>query len=511
MAGSKRKKHLGLLLLLLAMIVLLGVYFWLVKYNDKKDTQDTATEETKAIVSLDTSTIESIYFKNPSLEMTLTLNSEGVWEESQDSAFPVNQTYAANMQNAFADITPTSTLTEGIDDLSAFGLDNPEITATASTSDGKETTVMIGNETPFGGEYYAALAGSNEVYVIGTSFYSYFHYTRTDLTAVETIPAVTAENVTKLSVTAKEGKDFEVVYDEDSPYDYSGFSNYIIHKPYAIPVAADNDSMTTLFGNYASLSFSSCADYNATDLSKYGLEEPAYTVSLDYYEEQTAEADSTNSSTDTETDTDTTDADTTDSTDTANTVKVNKSLTLLIGATNEDGNYYAKTSDSNAVNILDSATVEKLTAIDAYSNTYKYVNLISIEAVDSIDITAGGASHTLTIERETTTEDGKDTTTAVYNVDKKTVEEEVFKKFYQVLIAPKTEREIPEADLTKGEKETPVMTITYHLNTSDTPFVVEFKPYDDSYYIVNTNGTEYFLMDLRNAASITDGLKELLQ
>jgi hypothetical protein len=91
------------------------------------------------------------------------------------------------------------------------------------------------------------------------------------------------------------------------------------------------------------------------------------------------------------------------------------------------------------------------------------------------------------------------------------VEEDVFKKFYQVLIAPKTEREIPEADLTKGEKETPVMTITYHLNTSDTPFVVEFKPYDDSYYIVNTNGTEYFLMDLRNAASITDGLKELLQ
>lgn len=509
MAGSKRKKNLGLLLLLLAMIVLLGVYFWLVKFNDKKEAQDTAADETKAIVSLDTGTIKSIYFKNPSLEMTLTLNDKGVWEDKEDSTFPVNQTYAANMQNAFAEIKPTSTLTEGIEDLSAFGLKNPVITATATTSDGKETTVMIGNETPFGGEYYAALEGSKEVYVIGTSFYSYFHYTRTDLTAVEAIPAVKAENVTKLSVTAKDGRDFEVVYDEDSPYDYSGFSNYIMNKPYATPVAADNDSMTTLFGNYASLSFSSCADYNATDLSKYGLEEPAYTVSLDYYEEQAAETDGTDSSTDTGTDTDTTGS--TDSTDTAKTVKVNKSLTLLIGATNEDGNYYAKTSDSNAVNILDSSTVEKLTAIDAYSNTYKYVNLISIESVDSVDITAGGVSHTLAIERETTTKDGKDTTTAVYTVDKKTVEEDVFKKFYQVLIAPKTEREIPEADLMKGEKETPVMTVTYHLNTSKTPFVVEFKPYDDSYYIVNTNGTEYFLMDLRNATSITDGLKELLQ
>lgn len=501
MAGSKRKKNFGLLLLLIAMILLLGVYFWLVKYNDKKDSQDDTAAENKAIVSMAADTIKSIYFKNQDYEMTITLNSKGVWEDKDDPSFPVNQTYAANMQSAFADVTPSTTLTEGIDDLSAFGLDNPIITATATTEDGTATTVTIGNETPLGSEYYAMLAGKNEVYVIGSTFYSYFRYNKSDMMTVEALPAITAADVTKLAVTAKDGKDFEVAYEPDSPYDYSGFSDYIINKPYSVPVAADPDSLTTLFGNYAALTYSSCADYNATDLSKYGLDDPAYTVAIDYYEEQAAATDSTTDST-------TTDSTSTDSTDTQ-TTKISKSLTLLIGGTNEAGDYYAKTPDSTAVNIISKSTVDTMTAIDAYSNTYKYVNLINIDNVDSVDIAAGGTTHTLKITRETTTTDGKDTVTAAYDADGKTVEEDAFKKFYQVLIAPKTEREIPEADLDKGKNETAAMTLTFHLNTSDTPFVAEFKPYDDSYYIVDVNGSENFLADLRDVDTILDSLNEL--
>lgn len=499
MARSKKAKNIGLLLLLIAMILLLGVYFWLVKHNDKKDSQSDTADENQAIVSLDKDSIKSIYFKNQDYEMTLVLNSKGVWEDKNDPDFPVNQTYAGNMQSAFTDITPTTILTEGIDDLSAFGLDKPVITATAATEDGTETTLTMGNETPLGSEYYAMLKGKNEVYVIGTSIYNYFRYNKEDMTTVDKLPSITAENVTKLAVTAKDGKDFEVDYEPDSAYDYSGFSDYIMHKPYAVPIAADSDSLTTLFGNYAALSFSSCVDYNAADLSKYGLDDPAYTVDIEYYEEE-----SKDSSTDTS-------SDSTDSTDTQQTTKVSKSLTLLIGGTNENGDYYAKTSDSNAVNVLSKSTVDTITGIDAYSNTYKYVNLINIDGVDSVDISAEGTTHTLSIERETKTEDGQETTTATYYVDKKSVEEDAFKKFYQVLIASKTEREIPEADMEKGKNETPVMTITYHLNTTDTPFVVEFKPYDDSYYIVNTNGTEYFLMDLRNAATVWDSLKDLVK
>ncbi|BCJ97882.1 DUF4340 domain-containing protein [Anaerocolumna chitinilytica] len=498
MAGSKRKKNLGLLLLLVVMILLLGVYFWVAKNNNgKKDAADDTADKNKAIVTMDSASIKTIYFKNKDFEMTMKLNSKGVWEDKDNASFPVNQTYASNMQSLFTTITPTNTLTDDISDLSAFGLDNPAITATATAEDGKEVTITVGNESPLGGEYYAQVKGNKAVYLVNASYYSYFAHTKSEMITVETLPSITAANITGLSVAAKDGKEFDVEYEPDSPYDYSGFSDYIMKKPYATPVAADSDSLTTLFGNYASLSYQSCEDYNAADLSKYGLDKPAYTVAIKYYEEK-KDSSSTDSSKD---------ASSTDSTDSSKTAtKVSKSLTLLIGKANEDGDYYVKTSDSNAVNVMSKSTVDKIVTVDAFSNVYKYTNLINIDNVNSIDIVSKGVTHTLSIKRETKKEDKKDVTTATYYIDNKKVEEDPFKKIYAQVITPKIQREIPQADLGKGKNETPDMTLTFHLTTTDTPFVVEFKPYDDSYDIVNSNGTELFLMDSRDIQTVLSAI-----
>lgn len=494
MAGSKRKKNIGLLLLLIVMILLLGVYFWVAKYNsDKKDSKNDTADKNKAIVTLDKDSIKTIYFKNKDFEMTMGLNSKGVWEDKDDPAFPINQSYASNMQGLFSDIVPTNTLTEGIDDLSAYGLDKPAVTATATTTDGKEVTIMVGKETPLGGEYYAAIKGNNAVYVVSASYNSYLGYTRSQMITVETLPSITATNITRLDIAPKDGKGFEVAYEPDSPYDYSGFSDYIIKKPYTTPVAADSDQMNTLFGNYTALSYDSCVDYKAADLSKYGLDKPAYTVSIDYYEEQAADTSKSDSTTGTS-----------DSKDATKTTKISKSVTLLIGGTNDDGDYYVKTPESTAVNIMSKSNVEKITKVDPYSNTYKYTNLISIDNVDSIDIVSGGTTHTLSLKRETAKEDGKDTKKVTYYVDNKEVDENGFKTIYSVVITPKTEREIPAADLAKGKNETPDMTMTFHLNTTDKPFVVQFKPYDENYKIANSNGTELFLTDARNVKLIMD-------
>ena len=63
MAGSKRKKNLGLLLLLVVMILLLGVYFWVAKYNNgKKDAADDTADKNKAIVTMDSASIKTIFW-----------------------------------------------------------------------------------------------------------------------------------------------------------------------------------------------------------------------------------------------------------------------------------------------------------------------------------------------------------------------------------------------------------------------------------------------------------------
>lgn len=495
MALSRNKKSRNLILLLLLMIVMIGTLIWLMNYNKQKDTSEADTsEDTSAIVTMDTTTINTIYFKMPESEMTLILDEEGIWHNYLDEDFPVNQTYAANMASAFASITADRTITEGIEDLSEFGLEEPAATISATLKDGSATIIKLGSQVPVAGGYYATLNNDGKVYILPGTFYTTFDYTLAQMTEVEKIPAITAENITKLSINNKEKQSFEVVYDEDSPVDLSGFSNYIINKPYSTPIPADTDAITTLFGNYTAMSFSSCVDYKGADLSQYGLDEPSSQINISYYEELTQEADSTDSSTEDSS-----------SNKEEGVTKVNYELTLLIGNKDSNGDYYAKLSDSNAVNIISASTVSTLTDINAYENSYKYINLINIDAVNSIDINVGDETYNLSIKRTTETVDGEDSQTATYYINSKEMEEDAFKTLYQVIIGPVTEREISEEQ--NITSNTPYMTVTYHLITTDEPLVIKYLPYDQNYYAVNTSGVQNFLTDIRKITEISDSLE----
>lgn len=493
MAGSKNKKGRNLILLLLLMVVMIGALIWLMKYNDKKENSKTDTgDEATVIATADTDQISTIHFKLPENEMTLIRNEEGIWMNYLDENFPVNQTYANNMANAFASISATRTITEGIEDLSEFGLDDSAAAISATLKDGSAITIKLGSQVPVTGGYYAVLNNEDKVYTILDTFYTAFDYTLVQMTEVEKIPSITAENITKLSVENRDKQSFETVYDEDSPADLSGFSNYIINKPYSTPVPADTDTITTLFGNYTAMSFSSCVDYKASDLSKYGLENPSSQINIAYYEELTQDSDKADDSD-------------SGSNNEQGVTKVNHELTLLIGGTDENGNYYAKLSDSSAVHTITESTVSTLTDINAYDNTYKYINLINIDAANSMDIEADGTAYQLTIKRSKETVDGKETETAKYYINDKEMEESAFKALYQVIIGPVTEREISQEEGTSSK--VPYMTVTYHLITTDTPLVIKYLPYDQNYYAVNTDGAQYFLTDIRKIADITNSLK----
>lgn len=495
MAVGKKQKGRNLILLFILMLVMIGALIFVTGYNKEKETNKADTsEDISVIVKTDTTLIKAIHFNMPENEMTLILNDQGTWLNFLDEKFPLNQTYASNMAKAFASITATRTITEDISDLSEFGLNEPVATITATLKDDSTIKVCIGDEVPVTGGYYATLNDDGKVYIISDSFYTNFDYTMAQMTEVEKIPSITAENITKLSVVDKEKQSFEVVYDEDSPVDLSGFSNYIINKPYSTPVPADADAIITLFGNYSGMTFSSCVDYKGSDLSKYGLDKPTKEIHVSYYEDVTEETEDTDA-----------DKNNSSSNSTQSTTKVNHELTLYIGGMDENGDYYAKLKDSNAINIISAGTVSTLTEIVSYDNTYKYVNLINLDAVDSMDINVEDTSYHLSINRETKTVDGDETKVATYYVNDKNMEEDTFKSLYQVIIGPVTEREIPKEQTITTDL--PYMTVTYHLTTQEEPLVIKYLPYDQSYYAVNTNGVQYFLTDMRKVKEISDILK----
>ncbi|QHQ61153.1 DUF4340 domain-containing protein [Anaerocolumna sedimenticola] len=518
MAGSKKKKNLTLIVLLIALILMIAACFSLIKYKDKKaaNGNEDSTKETETIANVETDTIQTIYFKNKDNEMTLVKGDDGNWKNSEDEAFPVNQTNAGNMAKAFTDIASSRTITEGVDDLSNFGLDNPAITVTATAKDGTKTTITLGNEAPIGGGYYGALNEDKKVYVLTAAFYNNFTYTLEQMTTVETIPSITATNITHLTVLNKDKPGFEIVYDGSKATDFAGLTKWAMKQPYKTTLPADADAVNTLLGNYSAMSFTSCVDYNASDLSKYGLDDPAASVSLEYFEEYTKDK----ATSDDKATTDTADNNTQDAKEDEKT-KINYTLDLLIGSKDAEGNYYVKTKDSKAVNIMSADTVEKLITIDAYSNVDHYVNLVNLDSINQLDISVDGKTYTLTTEKAEEAKDDTQTKDDTQSGDSKEevinyyfngnkVGEDDFKSLYQTIISPTTERDIPEEYFTSNTDQTPVMTLTYHQTDGNT-IEIQYKPYDDSYYVVNTNGLEYFLTDMRKVNDIKTALVNFMK
>ncbi len=504
MAGSKKKKGSTLIVLLIVMVAMIGACFWLIKYNDKKEdagSGEESTAETETVADIAADSIRTIYFKNGNNEMTLVKGDDGTWKNSADELFPVNQTYAQNMMNAFTGVSSTRTITEGVEDLANFGLDKPSITVTVTDKDGKETGIALGSEAPVAGGYYAALNGESKVYILSAAFFNNFNYNLTDMTAVETIPSITAANITHLLVENKDKPGFELVYDENKPSDFAGLSKWTMRQPYKTPVAAGADAVNTLLANYASMSFTACVDYNAGDLSKYGLDDPAAFVSLEYFEEYTKDSDTSEDT-----------ADTADSNTAEEKTKINYNFDLLIGSKDADGNYYAKTKDSKAVHTMSADAVEKLINIDAYSNVDSYINLVNLDSINQLDITFGGKTFTLSTEKTAATaediqsgdEKAEEVTNYYFNGTK--VGEDEFKDLYQLIISPTTERDIPAEYFESNADQTPYMTLTYHLIAGGT-IDISYKPYDESYYVANSNGVEYFLTDLRKVNDIAKALE----
>jgi hypothetical protein len=288
MAGRKKKNTITLFTLLFAMVLLIGAYFAVVHYNESKAAAESKKESAKTVTlaSLKTDLIDSIYFSNLNSTMTLIRDEKSGWRYQEDSLFPVNQTFASDMETALASITSEVTVAENADNLKEYGLDNPAIQVVATLKDGTSTSIALGAKAPIADGYYATVDGKNTVYVVSSVFYDSFNKSIKQMMTVEEIPALKAESITHLMLVNKDKGNVELKYDEDQANVNNSSANWTILQPYATQVSADSTAVTGLLGNYTQMAFDSAVDYNVKDLRKYGLDNPSAVLTLEYYSEE---------------------------------------------------------------------------------------------------------------------------------------------------------------------------------------------------------------------------------
>ena len=486
------KKSTKLVSAVVVLAVLGGVYVGLNTYVSKEEqTESSSEEESKTeVFSVKTDDIKSLEFIVDKKETTFEKKDDS-WVKKDETAFPVNQTTLDSAASAIEKVEADRILKK-VDDLTEYGLDSPSNTVTVDTSDGT-TKFNIGDENTSTNQYYISKDDDDStVYVVAADTVTPFMKSLYDYAQGEDFPTIDSSTVKKVQVS--EDKDSYVLEENSDGATWDVSSDGSSDKETADTTAAGN--VTSGLGNFA---YDQFVNYNAEDLSQYGLDKPYATITVDYQEEvkddssdstDSSEKDSTASESDSES-VDSTDAsDDSSSSEDTKTTTVDKQLVIYVGDEASDGSRYV-TVDNKHIYTMSADTLSAV--IDkAPSDLWSLiVNYLSVKNLDQLQVTYGGATNTVNVSRETTTDDdGNDKETTTYQLDGEDIESTTFTTFYNKLTNMAGQKRLTD---TYTPATDPEMTVVF-TDSDKNQTTVTFYTYDTNYYAAVV-GNKVFLVN----------------
>ena len=481
------KKSTKLVSAVVVLAVLGGVYVGLNTYVSKEEKTESSEEESKTeVFSVKTDDIKSLEFIVDKKEVTFEKKDDS-WVKKDETAFPVNQTTLDSAASAIETVEADRVL-EDVEDLTEYGLDSPSNTVTVDTADGT-TKLNIGDENASTNQYYISKDDDDStVYVVAADTVSPFMNSLYDYAQGEDFPTIDSSTVKKVQVS--EDKDSYVLEENSDGATWNVSSDGSSDKESADTTAAGN--VTSGLGSFA---FDQFVNYDAEDLSKYGLDKPYATITVDYQEEvkddstESGENDSTASESDFESG-DSADTDSSSEDADSKTTTVDKQLVIYVGDEAGDGSRYV-TVDNKQIYTMStdtlSAVIDK-TPSDLWS---LIVNYLSVKNLDQLQVTYGETTSTVNVSRETSTDDdGNEKETTTYQLDGKEIESTTFTTFYNKLINMAGQKRLTDAYTPAADPE---MTAVF-TDSDKNQTTVTFYTYDTNYYAAVV-GDKVFLVN----------------
>lgn len=497
MAKAKRKKKnaITLLLLLLALAALIGVYVWYCNkpVNKEKSTTDKGTQNISLVKVDKTKVTQLHYIGGSNTDITFVLDNE-VWKSKENPDRPINQDNVTGMLSLVSKITASQKIVKNPDNLADYGLDKPYAYIQATLKDNSTVTLKLGDEAVTGDGYYAMVNDSKTVYLVTVNYGSGLNYSDVDFTQTETTPTITATNITYIGIDQKNGKDVKVKYNDSAKIDNTGsvVNQWEYLKPYGTGYSADSTAITNLQSNYTTFDLEKCVDYSGKNFAQYGLDKPAATIDIGYYE-QSGTASPTPS--------------TSSVTASSATVKTSKEFKFYVGNKNDAGDYYVRLDGSNMVYTMGGTSVEKMLQVDTFSLLNTYINLANINTVDKITADIGGTGYSMTMTHKATKDsDGQETTKSTYQFNGKKTKETAFQNLYKSMISLKYDAELTDKVDTASLDS--AITLTFHISgDNECTIKTTFLPYSDSFYIADKGTGRYFLVDKRSVDDMINAIK----
>lgn len=516
-----------------------GVNFYVTSQEEKEtEENDTSVD----LVSLEADDITAVSFTADQNEVEFDKKDDS-WTEKSDANFPVNQDTVDSAVKGVASLTADQEISD-VEDMSQYDLDNPQNTITLTTADG-DTSLQIGMESSNNQYYVKKEDDDKNVYLVSSSSIEPFMGTLYDFAESGTFPSVTSATITDVKVDKENS--YELTQDADNLF-WNVSDGKTTEK-------ADTTKAGTVTSAVGSLAYDKFVDYNCTDDSKYGFDDPYAVITVKYTEEEAVESDEdSEESTDADTEESTTDeaaADTSEDADVSDedssedeqeTQTVEKTLTIYVGDETGDDRY-VKVDDSKEVYTItkDSLTdILDSTMSDFYNLTVSYV---SSNDLDSLEVQSADGDHTINIVTETvkaededttddtdsdttdesstetsdesstdtdssdesSSDDEEETTTTTYKLDGEDLDESTFTTFYNKLINMTAQERLTEEYTPEGD---PAYTFIFK-DTDGKETTVKYYEYDTNFYAAVVEDKVY-LVNKMNVKDLDEAYQKMV-
>lgn len=374
-----KRKWLPMILMAVLLAALIICYILIKSYNEKQEGQQESESEGIQITSVTADEVTGLAVDWNGSKLSFT-KEEGTWLYDEDKDFPVNQESMENLISKFESVDAIREL-EDPQELSEYGLEECSEVITLTLQDGTAKNFYVGNQNAITSDYYIYVDSPEKIYTTDTSIITGCQFKLYDMAQTSTFPVIYESSIEQVRVDQGSSSLTLKKSDEDEDtwlYQMSGEKEE----------EADETAVSSLISQVSSLVYNGYLDYNCQDLSQYGLDKPAASITIDYTEEDTSDTDldmetetdmqaetdtqvetdmqaetgtqtETDAQTETDTETESASESGTDAVTEAETEvkKVSRQAVLYIGGQDENGNYYVKMSDSNEVHTMSESLI----------------------------------------------------------------------------------------------------------------------------------------------------------
>lgn len=461
----KKKKAKTLVLLCALLVVLSAAYAAVMVYNKrpaKEETPSSGQEEKAVILSLE-GTVTEMTVESEKGKLEFVLKDED-WTEKNNEGFPLKQSALGNMAGAFRNLTATHTIEDSTQNLSEYGLTDPDYVITVRTSDGKEAVLCVGMQNTITSEYYVYAEDVPGVYTMGTTTVNYFKRDLMEFADIPAYPVVEEGNFLSVEITSGE-EHLKAETLAESEYDMSGILTWYVTEPFEHEYVAHTTALDTVLANIAELTYSRAAAYkpDSEELAAMGLDRPERELAFSYIKKASSEEEKDQT----------------------------LSYRLCIGNVMEGSDYYyVQEEGSGLVLLMSRASLDEILSCTAKDIVNKYFALINIESVDSVKLVLDDGSE---YELDTPDSEADDEESAAR------------REVYQDIISIHAEK------IVDSQPEPSAMlplSITFNRNTEPKLYQIRFAEYDTSYYLAIVDGEGIYLVNKRDYAQYCEDIKE---